>query len=139
MEVTQNQLREIEVKLSNIIRTMTWNKIFFHVFQLYKKLGFLKLHDVYKLELAKFMHKLFKNKLPKLCNYNFSTINKIHDYATRKPSRSNYFSPRVSKSAGQNKIEFRGAKQWKEISANFKIKPFHSFKKQLKESLLRDH
>ena len=28
-----------------------------------KKLHFLKLHDVYKLELAKFMHKLFKNKL----------------------------------------------------------------------------
>ena len=25
-----------------------------------KKLDFLKLHDVYKLELAKFMHKLFK-------------------------------------------------------------------------------
>ena len=62
---------------------------------MYKKLGFLKLHDVYELELAKFMHKLFKNKLPKLCNYNFTTINKIHDYASRKPIRSNYFLPRV--------------------------------------------
>ena len=107
----QNQLREIEVKLNNIIRTVTWNKKFSHVSQLYKKLGFLKLHDVYKLELAKFMHKLFKNKLPKLCNYNFTIIDKIHDYATRKPrkpSRSNYYLPRVSKSAGRNKIEFRG-------------------------------
>ena len=114
----QNQLREIGVKLNNIICTMTWNKKFSHVSELYKKLGFLKLHDVYNLELAKFMHKLFKNKLPKLCNYNFKTIDKIHDYATRKPSRSNYFLPRVSKSAGQNKIEFRGAKLWKEISKN---------------------
>ena len=35
---------------------MTWNKKFSHVSQLYKKLGFPKLHDVYKLELAKFMH-----------------------------------------------------------------------------------
>ena len=87
----KNQLREIEVKLNNIIRTMTWNKKCIHVSQLYKNLGFLKLHNVYKLELAKFMHKLFKNTLPKLCNYNFTTINKIHDYATRKPSRSNYF------------------------------------------------
>ena len=64
------------------------------------------------------MHQLFKNKLPKLCNYNFTTINKIHDCATRKPRRLNYFLPRVSKSAGQNKIEFRGAKLWKEIREN---------------------
>ena len=86
-----SQLREIEVKLSNIMRTMTWNKKFSHVSQLHKKLGFLKLHDVYKLELAKFMQKFFKDKLPQLCNYNFTTINKIHDYGTRKPSRSSYF------------------------------------------------
>ena len=32
----QNQLREIEVKLNNIIRTMIWNKKFSHVSQLYK-------------------------------------------------------------------------------------------------------
>ena len=63
----QNQLREIEVKLNNIIRTLTWNKNFSRVSQLYKKFGLLKLHDVYKLDLAKFMHKLFKNKLRKLC------------------------------------------------------------------------
>ena len=78
-------------------------------------------------------------KLPKLCNYNFTTIDKIHDYATRKPSRCNYFLPRVSKSAGQNKIEFRGAKLWKEISENLKNKPFNSFKKQFKEKVLRDY
>ena len=46
---------------------------------------------MYKLELAKFMHKLFKNMLPNTCNYDFSTIEKIHDYETRRPSRSNYF------------------------------------------------
>ena len=85
------------------------------------------------------MHKLFKNKRPELCNYNFTTVNKIHEYATRKPSRSNYFLPRVSKSAGQNKIDFRGAKLWKEISENLKNKPFNSFKKQFKENLLRDY
>ena len=52
----QNQLHEIEVKL-------TWNTKFSHVTKLYKKLNFLKLHDVYKLELAKFMHKLFQKQV----------------------------------------------------------------------------
>ena len=118
---------------------MTWNKNFSHVSQLYKKLSFLKLHDVYKLELAKFVNMLFKNKPPPLCNYNFTTINKIHNNAIRKPNRSNYFLPRVSKSAGQNKIEFRGAKLWKDISENLKNKLFNSVKKQFKEHLLRDY
>ena len=35
------------------------------------------------------MYKLFMNKVPKLCNHNFTTIDKIYAYATRKPSRSN--------------------------------------------------
>ena len=63
---------------------MTWNQNFSQVSQLHNKLGFLKLHDVYTLQLAKFIHKLFKNKLPKSCDYNFTTIGKIYDYATRK-------------------------------------------------------
>ena len=69
-----------------------------------KKLDFLKLHDVYKLELAKFMHKLFKNKQPTSCNYDFSTIERIHDYETRRPSRSNYFLPRVSNLQGKRRL-----------------------------------
>ena len=85
-----------------------------------KKLDFLKLHDVYKLELAKFMHKLFKNKLPDSCNYDISTIERIHGYETRRPSRSNYFLPRVSESTGQKKAKFRGVKLWNEISEKLK-------------------
>ena len=135
----QNQLHEIEVKLNNIVRTLTWNTKFFHVTKLYKKLDFLKLHDVYKLELAKFMHKLFNNKPSNSCDYDFSTIEKIHNYETRKPSRSNYFSPRVSKSARQKKVTFRCVKLCNEISENLKNKPFNSFKKQLNENLIREH
>ena len=135
----QNQLHEIEVKLNNIVRTLTWNTKFSHVTKLYKKLDFLKLHDVYKLELTKFMHKLFNNKLPNSCNYDFSTIENTRDYETRRPSRSNYFLPRVSKSAGQKKVEFRGVKLWNDISENLKNKPFNSFKKQFKENLIKEY
>ena len=99
-----------------------------------KKLDFLKLHDVYKLELAKFMHKLFKNKLPHSCNYDFSTIERTHAYETRRPSRSSYFLPRVSESTGQQKVEFWGVKLRNEISKNLKNKPFISFEKQFKKT-----
>ena len=49
------------------------------------------------------------------------------------------FLPRVFKSAGQNKIEFRDAKLWKKIGENLKYKLFNSFEKQFKEKLLRDY
>ena len=135
----QNQLHKIEVKLNNIVRTLTWNTKFSYVTKLYKKLDFQKLHDEYKLELAKLTRKLFNNKLPRSCYYDFSTIEKIHDYETRRPSRSNYFLLRVSKSAGQKKVEFRGAKLWNEISENLKNKLFNSFKQQFKENLIREY
>ena len=85
------------------------------------------------------MHKLFKNKLPHSCNYDFLTIEKVHDYQTRRPSRSNCFLSRVFKSAGQKKVEFRDVKLWSKISKNLKNKPFNSFKKQFKENLLREY
>ena len=66
----QRKLHEIEVKVNNIERTITKNKKFSHVTFLYKKLNFLKLKDVYKLELTKFMHKLFHNKLPNVFKKN---------------------------------------------------------------------
>ena len=39
-------LKEIETKLNNIVRTITWNKKFSRVTQLYKNLKLLKLRNV---------------------------------------------------------------------------------------------
>ena len=71
---TQNQLHEINVRMNNIVRTITWNKKFSHVTHLYKKLNYLKLNDIYYLELAKFMHKICNNKLPLLFQQRFNKI-----------------------------------------------------------------
>ena len=60
----QSKKHEIKVTMNNIVRTITWNKNFTHVSHLYQNLNLLKLNDIYKLELAKFMHKLYNNNLP---------------------------------------------------------------------------
>ena len=52
---TQNQLHEINVRMNNMERTLTWNKKFSHVTYLCKEFNSLKLNDIYNLELAKFM------------------------------------------------------------------------------------
>ena len=69
--VHQHKLHEIEVKLNNIVRTITKNKKFSDATCLHKKQNFLKLKNVYKLKLTKFKHKLFYNKLPKVFKTKF--------------------------------------------------------------------
>ena len=81
---TQNQLHEINVRMNNIVRTINWNKKFSHVTHLYKKLNYLKLNDIYHLELAKFMHKICYNKLPLLFQQRFNKIELVHSHQTRK-------------------------------------------------------
>ena len=97
----QHKLHKIEVKLNNILRIITKNKYFSHDTCLYKKLNFLKLKDVYKLELAKFMLKLFHNKLfhNNVFRTKFIKLINIYSYETRKPNQSNYFLVRVNKIA----------------------------------------
>ena len=72
-------LKEIETKLNNIVQTITWNKKFSRVTQLYKNLKLLKLRDVYKLELTKFMHQIYNNKISFLFQDKFTKLKKyIH-------------------------------------------------------------
>ena len=77
---TQNQLHEINVRMNNIVRTITWNKKFSHVTHLF----YLKLNHIYHLELAKFMHKICNNKLPLLFQQRFHKIELVHSHQTRK-------------------------------------------------------
>ena len=73
----QSKKHEIEVKMNSIVRAITWNKEFTHVSYLYQNLNLLKLNDIYKLELAKFMHKLYNNNLPIAFQNRFAKIEKL--------------------------------------------------------------
>ena len=50
---------------------MTWNRKFNYVSVLYKQLKLLKLEDIYKLEVSKFMHQLNCNMISKVSEKNF--------------------------------------------------------------------
>ena len=82
----------------------------------------------YKLELAKFMHKLFHNKLPNVFKTKFIKLINIHSHEIRKSNQSNYFLSRVSKTACQHKLNYRGVKLRNEIKDELKNKSFNQFK-----------
>jgi len=106
---------------------MTFSNYSCHVTPLYKNLSVLKLNDIYRLELAKFMHKLHHGALPKIFDNFFKNISTIHSYKTRFADNQNYFMQRVCTNSGKRSISSRGAALWKEIEQSLKIVPFVTF------------
>ena len=70
----------------------------------------LKVSDIARLELAKFMYRYHKLKVPNLFiteNY-FTPVNEIHSYNTRSSSSKCYLLPSVNTTAGKRSLLFRG-------------------------------
>ena len=132
----KTRLQELNLRLNNIIRTITFSSKFCSVTPLYKKLKLLKLTDVYKLELAKIMYQLHGGKLPKSFYDRFAKINAVHNYSTRQTKNLVYFKPRVKKTIGKELILHRGSSLWKEIDNSVKNCSWFSFKKYYKNFLI---
>ena len=83
----------------------------------------LKVSDIATLELAKFMYRYHKFKVPNLFiteNY-FTPIDEIQSYNTRSSSSKCYFLPSVNTSAGRISLLFRGTKLWNVILVDIKV------------------
>ena len=106
----KSYMRKINVRLNNVVRLMTYSKKYSHVSQLYKHLNLLKLNDIYKFELAKFMYLLHNKKLPVVLSSQFTKIEKIHSHNTRQVNKCVYFIPQSTKSITQNLLVFQGTK-----------------------------
>ena len=61
---TKSRLHEINVRLNNIVRTISCKSKFMHVTELYKELQLLKLNEIYQLELAEFIEQPHHHQLP---------------------------------------------------------------------------
>ena len=97
-------MQELNVRLNNIVRTVTYTSKYCPVTSLYKTLNFLKLDDIYLLDLAKFkfMYQLHHKKFETDLNDCFVDITKIHSHNTRTKDNLVYFKPRVQTSAGKS-------------------------------------
>ena len=61
-----------------MLRAINFSSTYQNVNNLYKSFELLKLQDIHRLELAKFINNLEHNKLPKLFNSNFDKITNHH-------------------------------------------------------------
>jgi len=94
-----------------------------------RRLNFLKVQDIHKLELAKLMHKFHDGSLPSIYNGLFQRSSDLHNYNARYACIQNYFIPSVHSDIGKKLISYKGAVMWREINVEYKNLPFRHFKK----------
>ena len=133
----QTLMHEFNVKLNNIVRTITYSSKYCPVTSLCKTLNFLKLDNIYQLELAKFMYQLYHKKFKTALNNCFVDITKIHSHNTRTKHNIVYFKSRVQASASKKSRTYRGTELWGKIKPKIKESLWISLKKKIKQKAIQ--
>ena len=128
------RLQEINVRLNNIVRSITRSGKYAPVTPLYNHLNILKLDDIYRLELAKIMYQLSHHLLLKTLQVSFTKVSGIHEHNTRFTENSGYFLSRVNKSIGKRQLRYRGLRLWNDISPELKELNWILFKKKVQST-----
>ena len=131
-------LKPLIVEQNKIIRFMTFSsRMVYDLNPMYSKLNILKLNDVYKLEVAKFMYRYQNGKLPENFDHLFINLDSIHKYGTRQSTNQGFYMIRTRTKKGKNKIQYSGPLLWNEINLDIKQCPnLHAFSKKYKIFLI---
>ena len=130
---TSTNLNRLQIIQNRVIRNMTRSPRFFRLDNHFLNLRILKVHDLYNLEVAKFMHSHFHSTLPTCFSTFFQEISESHNYNTRSKSCRNYTTINCRSSRGQRSIKYKGPKIWNDVPTSCKSLSKYCFKKQYKE------
>jgi len=123
-------LKTIKTTQNIIIRLINFSSYRSNAEKLYAQLKILNLNDIYKLQIAKLMHKFKHVRLPSVFNYLFTKLDNIHSYNTREKTSQEYILPRKRLATAQKSLAYIGIKIWESLDQNLKVQPFYIFKKK---------
>ena len=106
----------------------------------YKKLKILKINELVKFEIGKFLHRHFNTKLPLNFQNYFVGLNQIHTIDTRRRlTGCNYRIPLYKTSRMQRSIKYKGVIIWNNIPSNVRKNTFRKFKSNYKDLLIANN
>ena len=129
-------LQVLQNKAMRAIDNLNWKE---RVTPVYRKYKILKLNDIHKLEIAKFMYKFSKKSLPFTFNNYYKNIKICHDHDTRQSAQKDYFLTLHKTSRLQRSIKFLGIKVWNSIPTSIRNKSFKNFISNYKLYLIRNY
>ena len=128
-------LSKLESLQNKVVRYITHSPPFSNVSHEYKKLGILKLDQIYFVEVGKFMYRNRKDTLPLSFNGYFKHID--HSHNTRNRLNSEFSLPQPRTELGKQSIKYTGINIWSEIPHDIKNSPnLESFGTHIKSHIL---
>ena len=118
LQVLQNKAIRI---ISNIPARSTVNPEF-------RKLGILKVSDLYEFEIVKIMKQYNERTLPEYFDNFFQCPNSIHHYNTRFSQNQSLFVKLNSSRLSRNSLSYIGVKFWNNVPTLYRTLPYHTFK-----------
>ena len=109
---------------------------FFSANEMSKNMEILKIPDIYRLELGKFMHRAQSKDLPQNFNAYFTRIESMHNYNLRSIKRNTFYSRSTNIAKYKSWLTNAGVDLWKEIDPDLKKLSLKPFAREYKKHIL---
>ena len=99
-------------------------------------MNILKLEDIKKLELGKFMHRAHSKQLPENFENHFTRIENMLNFKLRSVKTKTFFTKSTNTEKYRNWLTNSGIQLWKDLNPELKSLPYKRFAKQFKNDIL---
>ena len=106
---------------------------------IYKSFDILEFKDIYKCEMAKFMHKAYHNTLPYCLNNMFIRLDSIHRYPTSSSRNRTFYQISTRTTAYSKWLSSAGVKLWGTVDPNIKYENYKTFSRLYRNSILKSY
>ena len=127
------KLQLLQNKAVRAICSLNWRE---HVTSCFDRLSILKVRDVAKMEMAKYVHKSVNHFLPKYFQMFFHKVSLAHKRSTRSSSSDNLAIHLFRTSRAQRSIKYQGSKIWKSIPSAIQRLKVKKFTQTYREQIL---
>ena len=137
---TKQCLKKVNSLHGKLVRLMTLHgplkNFHFSADEMCKNMNILKLEDIKKLELGKFMHRAHSKQLPENFENHFTRIENMLNFKLRSVKTKTFFTKSTNTEKYRNWLTNSGVQLWKDLNPELKSLPYKRFAKQFKNDIL---
>ena len=107
--------------------------------EMFKNMELLKIEGIFKLELAKFMHRADSKNLPENFESYFTRIESMHSYNLRSIRKKTFYSKATNTTKYKNWLTNSGVNLWQGVSSEMKALLYKSFANKNKQNIIESY
>ena len=132
----KSNTQRITTFLNRAVTIISGAKKFDSLNPLYREMNILKFNQIYQLEVAKIMYRIFVKQEPHKLSKCFVKSSQAHSRSTRRTTSNDFTIPLFKTNKLQQSFLYQGSNIWNNIPKDIRSNPFPRFVKLLKQHLL---